>query len=49
MTNASNMIWFAFPADYTLAYAFILLTGYLVAGVVIATVARPRVRGLSPA
>jgi hypothetical protein len=49
MTNASNMIWFAFPADYTLGYAFILLVGYLVAGVVIAAVVRPGVRGLSPA
>jgi hypothetical protein len=46
MTNASNLIWFAFPADYTLGYAFILMVGYLIAGVVIAAVARPGVRGL---
>ncbi len=42
MTNASNMIWFAFPLDYTLAYATIQMIGFLIAGLVIAAVARPR-------
>ncbi len=42
MTNASNMIWFAYPLDYTLAYATIQMIGFLIAGLVIAAVARPR-------
>ena len=42
MTNASNMIWFAFPLDYTLAYATIQMIGFAIAGLVIAAVARPR-------
>ena len=46
MTNVSNMTWFAFPLDYTLAYASIQMIGFLIAGAVIAAVARPGVRGL---
>ena len=46
MTNASNMIWFAFPLDYTLAYASIQLIGFAIAGVIIALVAKTSVRGL---
>ena len=45
MTNASNMIWFAFPLDYTLAYATTQLIGFLIAGAVIASLVRPK-RGL---
>ena len=45
MTNASNMIWFAFPLDYTLAYAATQLMGFLIAGAVIASLVRPK-RGL---
>lgn len=42
MTNTSNMIWFAYPLDYTLAYAATQLIGFLIAGAVIAALVRPR-------
>ncbi len=42
MTNTSNMIWFAYPLDYTLAYAATQLIGFAIAGAVIAALIRPR-------
>ena len=42
MTNASNLLWFAFPLDYTLAYATIQMIGFGIAALVIAAVMRPR-------
>jgi hypothetical protein len=35
-TNGSYWNWWGFPTDYTLAYGFIQLVGYLAAGVPIA-------------
>jgi hypothetical protein len=40
--NPSYWIWFKFPTDYTLAYMFIDLVGYVVAGLVIAAFLKPR-------
>ena len=45
MTNVSNMIWFAFPLDYTLAYGATQMIGFLIAGAVIAALI-PAKRGL---
>jgi len=33
--------WYSFPLDYTLAYGFIELVGYFVAGLVAAAILRP--------
>jgi hypothetical protein len=41
-TNLSYWIWYGFPADYTAAQIIVILVGYLVAGVVIALVLKPR-------
>jgi hypothetical protein len=41
-TNPSYMIWYKYPADYTCAYMLIGLVGYLVAGLVIAAVLKPK-------
>lgn len=41
-TNASYHIWFGFPQDYTCAQIIIAFVGYLVAGVVIALIVKPR-------
>ena len=35
-TNVSYLVWYGFPASYTLAYGFIDFMGYVVAGLVIA-------------
>jgi hypothetical protein len=37
-TNVSDWNWYGFPADYTAAYAAIDITGYIVAGLAIATI-----------
>jgi hypothetical protein len=43
-TNISYWNWYAFPADYTLAYIAIQLAGFLLAGIVAAAVLpRPRI------
>ena len=44
-TNASYLIWYRFPLDYTLAYASIEIIGALVAGLVIAAIVRGRAAG----
>jgi hypothetical protein len=41
-TNPSYSIWYRFPTDYTLAQMFTDLVGYVVAGVVIAAILKPR-------
>lgn len=41
-TNASYWIWYKFPCDYTLANIAITLIGYLVAGLVIAALVKPK-------
>ncbi len=41
-TNLSYLIWYDFPADYTLAYMFTDFVRYLVAGLVIALILKPR-------
>jgi hypothetical protein len=41
-TNPSYWIWYRFPASYTLAAMVIDLVGYVVAGLVIAAILRPR-------
>ncbi len=42
MTNASNTIWFDFPPAYGAGYATIQLIGFLIAGLVIAALVKPR-------
>jgi hypothetical protein len=39
-TNVSYLVWYGFPLDYTLAYAFMDFSGYLAAGLAIAGVLR---------
>jgi hypothetical protein len=39
-TNVSYWVWYSFPTDYTLAYAFTDFFGYVVAGLAIAAVLR---------
>jgi len=39
-TNLSNWNWYGFPSDYTLAYMFIQIVGFLCAGLVAALVLR---------
>lgn len=41
-TNVSYAIWYGFPASYTLAYGFTDFFGYVVAGLVIAAILRPK-------
>jgi hypothetical protein len=41
-TNVSYLVWYGFPASYTLAYGFIDFMGYVVAGLVIAAILRPK-------
>jgi hypothetical protein len=41
-TNPSYMIWYGFPANYTLSYGFIDFFGFVVAGLVIAAIVRPK-------
>src|ERR1700733_612313 len=41
-TNVSYWIWYSFPTNYTLAYTFIDFFGYVVAGLVIAAIVKPR-------
>jgi hypothetical protein len=41
-TNVSYLVWYGFPASYTLAYGFIDFFGYVVAGLVIAAILRPK-------
>jgi hypothetical protein len=41
-TNVSYLIWYKFPADYTLGYMSIEVISGIVAGVVIAAIVRPR-------
>jgi hypothetical protein len=41
-TNPSYWIWYHFPGSYTLAYMLITIVGYLVAGLVIAAILKPR-------
>lgn len=37
-TNPSYMIWYGFPANYTLAYGFIDFFGFVIAGLAIAAI-----------
>lgn len=41
-TNVSYMIWDRFPFDYTLGYVFTDLVRYLLAGIAIALIVKPR-------
>lgn len=41
-TNVSYAIWYGFPTNYTLAYGFTDFFGYVVAGLVIAAILRPK-------
>lgn len=41
-TSPSYMIWYGFPASYTLSYGFIDFFGFVVAGLVIAAIVRPK-------
>ena len=41
-TNASYLIWYGFPLDYTLAQMFIEVVGYLAAGLAMAWYLKPR-------
>jgi hypothetical protein len=43
-TNVSYWNWYGFPADYTIAYAGIDITGYVVAGLAIAALLKRRTR-----
>jgi len=40
-TNIPYLNWYSFPLDYTLAYSFIELAGYFVAGLVLAAILKP--------
>jgi hypothetical protein len=44
-TNLSYWIWYGFPADYTAAAIGVVVVGYLVAGIVVALILRPRAGG----
>lgn len=41
-TNVSYLIWYGFPTNYTLAYGFTDFFGYVVAGLVIVAILRPK-------
>ena len=41
-TNVSNLIWYRYPLDYTLAFVTIEVVGALVAGLAIAAIVRTR-------
>ena len=41
-TNIAYWNWYSFPLDYTLAYGFIELVGYVVAGLVLAALLKPK-------
>ena len=41
-TNIPYWNWYSFPLDYTLAYGFIEVFGYFVAGLVLAVLLKPR-------
>lgn len=41
-TNVSYAIWYGFPTSYTLAYGFTDFFGYVVAGLAMATLLRPK-------
>jgi hypothetical protein len=43
-TNPSYWIWYGFPTDYTLGYMLTEWIGYVVAGIAIAALLRPRLR-----
>lgn len=43
-TNPSYMIWYGFPTTYTLGYMLTEWIGYVVAGLAIAALLRPRLR-----
>jgi hypothetical protein len=43
-TNPSYLIWYGFPASYTLGYMLTEFLGYLLAGLAIAALLRPRLR-----
>ncbi|MEJ1967947.1 MAG: hypothetical protein WDN03_04795 [Rhizomicrobium sp.] len=42
ITNVPYWNWYGFPLDYTLAYGFVEIAGFLAAGLVIAAILRPR-------
>jgi len=42
VTNVPYWNWYSFPLDYTVGYSFIEVVAFLVAGLVIAAVLRPR-------
>ena len=44
-TNVSNLIWYRYPLDYTLAFVTIEVVGALVAGLAIAAIIRTRATG----
>jgi hypothetical protein len=41
-TNIPYLNWYSFPLDYTLAYGFIELAGYFVAGLALAAILKPK-------
>ncbi len=41
-TSGSYWLWYRFPTDYTLGYMFVDLVRYVVAGLVIAALVKPR-------
>lgn len=43
-TNTSYVIWYGFPVDYTAGYMLTEWIGYLIAGLVVAALLRPRLR-----
>jgi hypothetical protein len=44
-TNIPYWNWYGFPVNYTAAYMGIELVGYLVAGLVVASILKPRAAG----
>jgi hypothetical protein len=43
-TNGSYWLWYGFPGSYTLAYMAIELIGFILAGLVLAALLRPKLR-----
>jgi hypothetical protein len=46
-TNVSYWNWYGFPTTYTLAYAFTVVAGFVIAGLVVAAIVRPAEEMLS--
>ena len=46
-TNVSYWNWYGFPTNYTLAYAFTVVAGFVIAGLVVAAIVKPAEEMLS--